>query len=103
MVAVNDVRLYSRSGNGCSPADLILPSTHYVCDSHSENFGSVFNTNVSNSTTEFTVQLRSNSVKVFPQMVWLTIQPKRMLFVFAYFSTLIRTYDLENMTFLHKL
>ena len=82
MVDVNDVRLSSGSGNGCSPADLLLPSSHYVCDTHSENLCSVFKTTVSNSTSHFTVQLRTNSKNVSPQMVWLTIQP--MLFVFAF-------------------
>lgn len=80
-VDVNDVRLSSGDGHGCSPADLLLPSSHYVCESYSENFGSVFNTTVSNSTSKFTVQLRTNSKKVFPQMVWIIIQPKHSITV----------------------
>ena len=86
LVAVNDVRLTSGSGNGCSPADFLLPSSHYVCDSNSENLGSVFKTTLFNSTSAVTVQLQTNSKKVFPQMVWITIQPKRMLFLLLCFT-----------------
>ena len=78
-VILKDIRLQADGKNRCSPAKLQIPFRQITCNNQSINYGSVFDKVTEELTTMSNVRIQTFSTDLFPEMVWIIIQPKGML------------------------
>lgn len=78
-LTLSDVRLNAM--NTCSLAVIsvqyLTSSKVFSCNNRSESYGSIFHHVVETSMPRATIAFETRSRKVAPEMVWLTLDPKR--------------------------
>lgn len=80
-VSIKDLRLKDKQRNSCSSASLRINNEDFICDSETDNFGSVFNRPAGDPMENAFIAIKTRSLVDSPDMVVIILTPAGILWV----------------------